>query len=155
MDWHRLGDGPYSGKTIPEIMFQVPDPDYVLDGLERGEFSGAVREEAAELCRRAARIRLAPDVVVYYRVDDGSYCGVAMVPKASAERDACERTAAARTEGYLDLTILKRIAPRDKLATVRLMQAFEYHWIGESTTLGRFFENAENFLTSPAGRRAA
>jgi hypothetical protein len=155
MDWHRLGHGPYSGKTIPEIMFQVPDPDYVLDGLERGEFSGAVRDEATELCRRAARIRLEPDVVVYYQVDEGSYCGLAMVPKASPERDACEKTAAARTEGYLDLTILKRVAPGDELATMRLLRAFEYHWIGESMTLTRFFENPDNFLTSPAGRQAA
>lgn len=155
MDWHRLSRGPYSGKTIPEVMFQVPDPDYVLDGVEKGDFTGAVRDEAAELCRRAARIRLEPDVTVYYRVVEGSYCGFAMVPAASPERDACEKMAAARTDGYFDLTILKRIAPRDKLATVRLVQAFEYHLLGESMTLARFFEDPTNFVTNPADRRAA
>lgn len=156
MDWHRLGRGPYSGKTLPEIMFHLQDPDYVLDGLEKGEFGGPVRDEALELCRRAAHIRLDPDVVVYYRVADGSYAGLAMAPRASPERRECERGATACTEGYFDLTVLKRLAPRDKLATLRLMQAFEYHCLDEGTSLARFFDDASHFgLSQPPGRRAA
>jgi len=155
MDWHRLGRGPYSGKTLLEIMFQVQDPDYVLDGLEKGEFAGAVREEAAELCRRAAQIRVDSDVTVYYRVSDGAYCGLAMVPKSSPEHPECERDSAARTEGYLDLTVLRRIVPKDKLATLRLMLAFEHHCLDEGTTLAHFFDNPKNFLSSASGRQAA
>ncbi len=155
MDWHRLSDGPYPGKTIPEVMFHELDPDYVLDGLQNGEFSGAVQDEAAELCRRAAHIRLDPDLVVYYHVDGGCYAGLDIVPRGSPQREECEKTAAAHTDGFLDLTVLRRLAPEDKRATVRLMQAFEYHCLGERTSLVRFFENPENFPRAPAAHRAA
>jgi hypothetical protein len=153
MDWHKVSGGPYSGKTLPEIMFQVEDPHYVLDGLETGRFSGPMRDEAAELCRRAAHIRVPrgegedQDVVVYYNVNpDGRYRGLAIVPKSNPKLAEYERSSAAHTNGYVDLTVLRRIAPGDKQGTLRLIHAFDYLCLGERMTLGQFFDDPENFL---------
>ena len=158
MDWHRVSRGPYSGKTLPEIMFQLQDPDYVLDGLEKAEFSGPLRDEAAELCRRASYVPVEPDAMVFYQVREGAYAGIAIVPKSSPEREACERSSAAATDGYFDFTVMRRLAPQDKLATLRLIQAFEYHCLGERMTMAQFFENPKNFSSTRGGadsRRAA
>jgi hypothetical protein len=147
--WQRLAGGRYAGKSLPEIMLE--DPDWVLDAADTDDLDGALRAEAAEIRRRVARMRVPreagepPPVVFYDLRPDGSYCGMAIVPSSDAHLAEDARRAAARTDGFFDLTVLRRIAPRDERGTLRLLQAFVYHCLGERMTWQEFLDDPRNF----------
>jgi hypothetical protein len=149
MNWHRLGRGTYSGKTLPEVMLE--DPDYVLEGRAANELEGPMRAEANEIRRRVAHMEVPrvdgeePVVVFYNLRPDRSYGGLAIVPRSSRRLPEYARAAAAHTDGFFDLTVPRRIAPRDRASTLEALQAFVHHCLGARQTLGEFLQDERNF----------
>ncbi len=115
MPWTKLPDGPYAGRTLPEVILVAEDPSYVYGGLASGVFTGPLLVEAQAVADRASRIRLPRakegDVVFYYRhVGAESFGGIAVVSKKKASKYA--PFAAAQSVG-LDLSMAGRVAPKD------------------------------------------
>ncbi len=149
MSWHRLGRGAHSGKTLPQVMLE--DPEYVLEGAGADELEWPMRAEAAEIRRRVAHMHVPRDegeeqVSVFYNLRaDHSYGGLAIVPRSYPRLSEYARAAAARTDGYFDLTVPRRIAPADRRGTLEALQAFVHHCLDGKQTLGEFLHDDRNF----------
>lgn len=164
MTWHRLSSGPNAGKTLPEVFFE--DPDYVLGGLEAGEFDGAMLAEAVEIRSRASRIRI-PDhegeghlVVFYHLLPDRSFGGFSIVAQSDPKLVDFKRFAVGSSQGF-DLTMPRRIAPADPRATRMMLGGVLFQYFGTPHTkltakeCVAFFEDDQNFAAciSKGGRR--
>lgn len=140
---HRFASGPHAGESVVEVMLE--DPEFVLDA-EDPSFDASLRGEADELRREVVHLRLpraedGSDVAVFYfRMPDGAYGGMAMVPVSSPLLPRYASRAAARTDGFVDLRVPRTIAPDDDRGTAFLMHAFVHHVLGERLTWREYVE---------------
>lgn len=150
--WTSLLAGPHAGKTLPQVMLE--DPDLVFVALEAGAFGGPLMVEAEEVCRRAARIwpcRGAPrDLTVLYSLnayDRTRFADFTVVRKSDRRLARYRKFAAAESE-FLDLSLPRRMAPKDPTATHVVLGGVKHvHFRDPGATLTR--EEAETFFNDP------
>jgi hypothetical protein len=134
MNWSKLQDGRHAGKTLAHVMFE--DPDFVLGALGRDEFEGVLADEAAEVCRRAARIRIPREdgdeqmVLFFHLLPNGEFGGYAKVAKSDPKRTQYRKFSVAESN-YFDITIPRRIAPHDISATATMMRGLLFELVGD------------------------
>jgi hypothetical protein len=149
--WTPLPAGPHAGKTLPEVIFQ--EPHFVLDGLEHGKFEGALLEEARRVLLLSTLIRPhrdRRDVVVLYHLNAYSpdqFSGVSVVATNDPRLAEHQRFAAAGSS-FLDLGIVRVIAPKDRTALRAMVQRVLLTHFGDpNAKLTR--QQAEDFFNDP------
>jgi hypothetical protein len=145
--WTPLPGGPHEGMTLPEVLFI--DPDYVFHGVEHGKFA-AWLPQAREVCLRATRIRPHRDrreVLVLYHLHGAQFSGVSVVAR-NDPRLVRYRTFAAAGSAYLDLLMVRCLAPEDPTALKAMVQrVLMTHFGHPNAKLTR--EQAESFFNDP------
>jgi hypothetical protein len=132
--WSKLAGGPHLGRTLPEVM--LGDPDYVLDGLGAGTFTGAMLDEATEVVRRATRIRVPgrENVTVFYSLlPDDTLGSLVVISKSDPKLMEFARHSVAQSD-WFDLTLPRGFAPKDPAATKTLLEHVLWQYTGDSQT---------------------
>jgi hypothetical protein len=147
--WTPLPAGPHAGKTLPEVLFQ--DPDFVFDGVEHGRFEGELMEQARRVLLLSTCIRPSRDareVTVLYHLSahrPHQFSGVSVVAKDDPR--LAEYHAAAGS-AFLDLLMVRCLAPEDKTALRGLVQRVLFTHFGDpNAALTR--DQAEDFFNDP------
>jgi hypothetical protein len=134
--------------TLPEVL--LIDPDYVLHGVEHGKFA-AWLPQAREVCLRATRIRPCRgdrrDVVVLYHLHGDQFSGVSVVAKDDPRLPEYLKFAAAGSS-FLDLLMVRCLAPEDRTALRAMVQRVLFTHFGDpNAKLTR--QQADDFFNDP------
>lgn len=132
----------------------MEDPDYVLGGLDAGEFSGRLLVQAEEACRRASRIwpcsNVPQDVTVFYFLNsyDPTRLGGFTVVRTKDRRVDRYKKMSAAESAFLDLSLPRRIAPLDSTATQVVLGGVKLAHCGRHDAILTQAE-AEDFFNNP------
>lgn len=147
MIWTDLSFGKYVGKSLPQLV--LVDPDWFFWAMDNDVFKGSLKVQAAELSKRATRIKIpdteTPGSAVEYIIHPGvgKLGDVRVVPKG---RPAHEGASPTRRKPYFDLSMARQISPYDKTGGKLIVRAVKKHVFGsEAAKITR--ERAEKFFS--------
>jgi hypothetical protein len=152
MPWSVVTFGEHKGKTLPQLIFS--DPDWFFWAMAKGEsfYWGKLKQEAAEIDRRARRIRIPNNKTGIFRAEyivhapTGKFGSMQIVP---ADQPAHEGSSPTFRMTVIDLSVPRKIAPYDKLGCKNLISSVKCLFFGGSKTTQKlcetFFDKLENF----------
>jgi hypothetical protein len=152
MAWTEVNFGKWAdkGKTLPQIVFS--DPDWFFWAVEKQTFFGPLAAEAADIARKAKRIKIpgaAPGekkVRYFIHPSVDKFAGAEVVP---SDRPPHVGSSGTRESQFFDLSMPRRIAPYDKHGGKLLVRAVKYQIFG-SGSVRLTKERCENFFNDPA-----
>ena len=153
MTWTIIDFGKHQGKTLPEIVLK--DPDWFFWAVEHNVFATpALKAEAADICRKATRIRIPAAAGSGSKVEYVIHPGVeklADVIVVPADQTANDGVGSIYRD-YFDLSMARKIAPYDKTGGKIMLRAIKLYVFGKANaylTQARceaFFADDSNFV---------
>lgn len=152
MPWSQSKFERHEGKTLPQIIFS--DPDWFFWAMEKGEsfYWGKLKQEAAEIDRRARRIRIPNNEAGLLQAEyirhpsTGRFDHMRIVPADQPAHGGFSRTFRLP---LIDLSVPHQIAPYDKLGNKNLISSVKCLFFGGGKTTQKlcetFFDKLENF----------
>lgn len=152
MLWTKLTFGKYTGKTLPQVIFE--DPDWFFWAYEKNVLKGTLAKEAEQIYKKACSIRVPQEeeekmeVEYFIQPLTHKFSHFELVP---ISKPLHVGSSPAFRSSKIDLSWPRSIAPYDKQGAGEMVRRVKHYLFGSSRyvmTKQRcedFFDNDENF----------